>query len=154
MNIKINYIRQLWSPSQLVANIVVDEINGEDPVDYFIALDKEEDSEIHQYLRDKIESKQVDVLPPFEEYTRYVEERNIRDLEKEIEFLLRNTDQFMTIDTELSDSEINEMKEYRKLLRSVRNSEKKSMSIKDLPSLPKFIKQENNRLYYFCDVVK
>lgn len=149
MNIKINSIKELWNKDQLVATITVDELFDGKPFDYFMATNKEEDTEVYQFLLNAINTKQVEVLPPPEEYAKFREEELTRRNECEIESLLRSTDQFMTIDTELTEDEIKEMKSYRSLLRSIlKSSDLRSLTKSSIPSLPKFLKQNQNHITY------
>jgi len=55
----------------------------------------------------------------------------------------------MTIDTELTDDEVKEMKSYRASLRSiVKANDYKSLSKTGIPELPKFLKKDMYHITY------
>jgi len=142
MNIKINSIKELWSKDQLVVNLTIDEILDGKPFDYLMALDKKEDSEVYKFILNAIDSKQIEIQSSSEDYTSM----NIRNT---AEMMLRGTDQFMTIDTELTEDEIKEMKEYRKSLRNIsKSSDLRSLTKSSIPPLPKFLKQNQYNITY------
>lgn len=143
-DITIVSVRRTNLTNQACAEIIVPSINGNNPFGYFIDLAHDVDSRIHTFIRSKISSGEVEVLPPFlpqEEYDSVV-------LKSKAAQFLAETDHFMTIDSELSDDEIKEMKKYRKSLRTLSKSETKGLSDKDLPEMPRFIKLDCDRLVY------
>ena len=139
--ITIYSVKTLDSQTQAQAIISVSDINDGDKFGYIVLLDQDVDSEIHTYIKDKIKSGEVTVIPP--DVTQ--EELDSENIKHIANIILRSTDQFMTIDTELTDEEVKEMKSYRATLRSiVKHDAKKSLlSLTDLPSLPKFLKSDD-----------
>lgn len=138
--ITIVSVRRTNLQTQACAEIIIPSINGEEPFGYFIDLENDVDSEIHTYIKSKIVSKEIEVLPPIipqDEYDTII-------LKTKASQLLSETDHFMTIDTELSDDEIKDMKEFRKSLRTIsKTTETKGVLENGLPDLPKFLKYVN-----------
>ena len=133
------------NPNQAIALVSVPELEPE-PFWYFIALDKEDESEIYKTVMSKINSGEIQIKPTDTNINEY----NANQLREERNKLLDQTDKFMVIDSILSDDEIKEMKIYRKSLRDI--SLQKSFPNVELPTLPSFLCLDSNgKLEYKTD---
>ena len=147
ITITIHSVKTLACQIQAQAFISIKEINDGKPFGYLLSLndDEEDASDISKYIKEKIKSGEVKLEPS----EVSIDDINFNDLRNKAESLLRSTDQFMTIDTELTDDEVKEMKSYRASLRSiVKAKDYKNLSKLDLPDLPKFLKKDMYHITY------
>ena len=144
-DVTIISVRKTNVKNQACADITISGINNDKPFGYLLDLSNSSGSELHSYIKSKITSGEIELLPPFtqqEEYDSII-------LKSKIKQLLHETDQFMTIDTELTDDEVKEMKSYRASLRSiVKANDYKSLSKTGIPELPKFLKKDMYHITY------
>lgn len=143
--ITIYSVKTLDSQTQAQAIISVSDINDGDKFGYIVLLDQDVDSEIHTYIKEKIKSGEAELLPP----DVLKDEVDFNMLKSRAESLLRSTDQFMTIDTELTDDEVKEMKSYRLSLRSITKlTDYKQLKKLSIPELPKFLHNDIYKITY------
>ena len=143
--ITIHKVKTLDNQIQAQATISVSDLFDNVPFNYLISLNSDTDSEISAYIKEKIKSGEVELLPP--DVSK--DEAYFNALKSRAESLIKSTDQFMTIDTELTDDEVKEMKSYRASLRNiVKTKDYKSLSKSGLPELPKFLKKDAYDIYY------
>jgi len=143
-DITIHSVRLTNDHNQACASISTTEINDGNPFGYFLDLVHDVDSEVHRYIRSKIDSGEIELLPPLMPQADYESDT----IKRSLKGLLHETDQFMTIDTELTDDEIKILKEYRHSLRILMKDEGKQLTKEDLPKLPEFIKKDAYDIYY------
>jgi hypothetical protein len=136
MKITIHKVKKVGvNPNQAIAIISSSDLEDGEPFGYFIALDKEDESEISNYILEEIKKGNVKVEELISDLTEY----KSSILREHRNKLLNETDKFMVIDSILSDDEIKEVKEYRSRLRNI--STQKSFPNVDLPQLPSFLIQ-------------
>lgn len=132
--IKINFVRMLNSKTQAYANISISDVDNGTPFDYFISLAKNDESEIHKYIRSKIDAKEIEILPPIVPQSEF-DAIQIRDRRNH---LLAQTDKYMTIDYPISEEKRTELRAYRQALREL-PQQKNFPSDITWPEIPKDI---------------
>ena len=114
MNIEIVSVNELEDRNTLRASIIVHEINGEDPFDFFINVNNYLESNIAKYIMSNITNQTVKVIsyaPSKDSLCQSV--RNKRNS------LLESSDKYMTSDYPITDTQREEIKVYRQALRNI-----------------------------------
>ena len=99
-----------------VAHITYPPVNGNESFDYFLDLNVEDESELCNYLKNKILSKSVDVLPSDDS----LDEFNTTEIRSKRDYILSATDIYLTVpDYPLSEEQKDEIRQFRQLLRDI-----------------------------------
>lgn len=113
----IKYLNDLHE--QAVATITYPPVNGNEQFSYYISLNENDEAPIYQYIRNKIDSGEIeiqpcDTIPPEVKVNEIREERN---------GLLAETDKYMTLDYPISDEDRSKIRLYRQALRDITKQE-------------------------------
>lgn len=119
----IKYLNDLHE--QAVATITYPPVNGNEQFSYFISLNENDEAPIYQYIRNKIDSGEIEIQPcdivPLEVKANEIrEERN---------GLLAETDKYMTLDYPISEEDRTLVREYRQALRDITKQEEFPTSV-------------------------
>ena len=119
----IKYLNDLHE--QAVATITYPPVNGNEQFSYFISLNENDEAPIYQYIRNKIDSGEIeiqpcDIIPPEVKANEIREERN---------GLLAETDKYMTLDYPISEEDRVLVREYRQALRDITKQEEFPTSV-------------------------
>ena len=106
------------NPNQAMALVDVTELEPE-PFWYFIALDKEDDSEIYKAVIAKVNSGEIEIEPTDTDIAEY----NSTVIREKRDKLLNETDKYMTLDYPISEENRNLIRVYRQALRDVPQQE-------------------------------
>lgn len=109
------------SKSQIVASIIVPEINGDEPFDYFVSIADDDSAEIFNYIKNSILSNELKV----EEFLqpKMSAEDLCSSIRQERDLLLQSTDKYMIEDYPISKENKDELKIYRQTLRDITDQE-------------------------------
>lgn len=115
-SVTIHYIKyQGVTGHRAVACITYPPVNGDESFDYFLDLNVEDDSELCNYLKNKIFSKSIDVLPSDDS----LDEFNAMEIRSRRDYILSATDYLIQSDYPLSEEQKSEIRQFRQLLRDI-----------------------------------
>lgn len=135
-SVVIHYIKyQGVTGHRAVANITYPPVNGNEPFDYFLDLEVEDSAELCVFLKDKIRSGSVEVLPSEDSLADF----QAAEIKAERDSLLCATDYLVQPDYPITESQREEVKAYRQALRDVPQQEGFPENVV-WPDKPSFIK--------------
>ena len=135
-SVVIHYIKYYGvTGHRAVAHITYPPVNGDEPFDYFLDLEVEDSAELCVFLKDKIRSGSVEVLPSDDSLVDF----QAAKLKAERDSLLSATDYLVQPDYPITESQREEVKSYRQALRDVPQQEGFPLDVV-WPEKPAFIK--------------
>jgi hypothetical protein len=98
--------------NQTLAIVSVDD---SEPFGFFVALDNSDESLIYKAVIDKIQSGDIGILPSDVDTNEY----NANEIRNRRDYLLDETDKYMTIDYPISKDDQDKLRVYRQALRDI-----------------------------------
>lgn len=103
------------NPNQVLARVTVQGMNDNQPFGYFVALDKEGDTDIARFVIDSINTKQVTVLPTDSDIPAYL----AKQAREQRDRLLSETDYLVNSDYPITQEDRSLVIAYRQALRDI-----------------------------------